>query len=155
MSPLEIIKNWLDTLDEETQIELVFLFGFFHPDETISKEAGIKQVKAFKRYLSIDKIYEKEVVARAVLSIGFIDLALASRNSEEGWTQAIDSHLSMAAKFKEKGLSTETSDRFFENLDDNKKKWFKIDANWEALKSTELTKNSIYNWFYFQTFKSK
>jgi len=150
MNPLERISAWLDTLSIELQNELIGLFSIFHPDIKVSACESDNYAAAFKEYLTVDPTKDVEIVRRALLSIGLIDIALSGRNTQSGWDNSVDLHLGVASRMQEKGISTDISNTFFETLNDRKKIWFDMDKSWESLKAAELSKSSIFDWWSYQ-----
>jgi hypothetical protein len=152
-NPLEKITTWLTNLPSDIRQEIIAIGGHFHPDEKIYSAIGQKQVDLFTEYLDSKSINDREIVIRTFLVIKLIDHAVSGRDTEAGWTETLDRHISLGARLKEKGQSTEMVDNFVSTYEKRKDVWIKTSNDWHGFKESNINDRQIADWYFFKTLK--
>lgn len=151
-NPLQKIVDWLTSLPREIQKEIVAIGGHFHPKAEIYKSSGDEQLKLFTEYLN-ESLNDREIVIRTFLITKLIDHAVSGRDSEEGWTETLDRHISLGASLKGEGKSTKMVDDFIKSYDTRKEIWIETSTNWYNFRDNNINDRQISNWYFFNTFK--
>lgn len=152
MNPLERILNWLENQSEELQKELIDLSGHFHLNEQIDIEFDKEEkIKLYKEFLASEGLTKSEILKRCLYIIKLIDFSLTGRDSEAGWTEALDKNIIFANRAKEKGRDIDQlpTKSFFDNFQERKEMWINASAYWYTLTSTELSNKAIADWYFF------
>ncbi len=147
MNPLEVIRKWIDSIDEETLIDLIAIGQIFHP-ETSLKEAGTKEkIAVFKDYLSSSELSDAEIVQKTLFTIKWIDFNIQERGTEAFWSKGIDKNLDMRNHISDDQGAVDFIDKMLSSFPERKKKWIRLVANWNNLLNGELSDEHIKDWF--------
>lgn len=148
-SPLENISSWLRAQSEEIQVDIITMGAYFHPDENIRHSSGKDQVELFLDYLQ-NAEDDRDHVIRTFLAMKMIDHAFSGRDTEQGWTEVLDRHISLAGRMKGKGESTELVDQFIGSYDERKKLWIELSSNWYRFRDNELSDRQVADWHFYR-----
>jgi len=147
-TPLELIANWLLSLDSESMDHLISLAAHFHQDENIHINTGTDLGrKLFFDYLGDKTVANREIITRTLFTIKLIDFALSGKDTEEGWTDFFDRMLAMRSMALERAMDISLYDKKLNSFQDDKEKWLSIAHSWLILKSDSLNDKNIMNWY--------
>lgn len=147
-NPLIQIENWLLSIDQNSQNDLISLAAHFHLDENVYTHSGDDLgLKYFYDYLNTTSLSNREIVIRTLFTITLIDFALSGRDTEESWSEFFDRMLYMRSKGSERDMDISWIDKKLNSFQDDKEKWLTIASSWSDLKFNSLNDKHIMNWY--------
>ncbi|MCW3084244.1 MAG: hypothetical protein JWP12_1610 [Bacteroidetes bacterium] len=147
MNPIEKIENWLNLLPANFRKDMLYYASFFHPSKAVHSDDLNPEAK-FMVYLKETDLSNHEIAFRTLMISRLIDFAFSGKRTEEDWTKYLDRNLSIAARAKEKGISLEPVNYFFDNYSEDKAMWMTKNKEWESFKVLELNDEWIGDWYF-------
>jgi len=147
-TPLSIVLEWFQSLDEEIQNELLSLCILFHYDADIRNEyVSEEKIKKIKNYLNENSLSNNEIITRTLFITQLFDYAFDGRDNEEDWDKSMDRNLDARNKMVEQGHSGDFIDNTLENWQHRKYFWIKLASEWKVLKSENLEISKLNKWW--------
>ena len=147
-TPLSIILQWFESLDEEIQDELLSLCMLFHYDDDIRSEyVSAEKIKKIKNYLNDNSLSNNEIITRTLFITRLFDYGFNGRDNEEDWDKSLDRTLDARNKMVERGHSGDFIDNTLKNWQQRKYFWIKLASEWELIKAENLEISELNKWW--------
>lgn len=148
MTPLEAIKNWIEGLPTNMQMDVIFLSCHFHPDENIMNADHFDRARLFLEYLDVPKEEYRKIITRTLIISRLIDHALSGRDSEADWTASLDRSLDIINQAQSEEERTEDIKTLLHGFTEKKEQWLQLSADWNLLKESHFT-DTLLTQYYF------
>ncbi|TFV48318.1 hypothetical protein [Bradyrhizobium niftali] len=152
MTPIEAIKRWYVSLDDELQSDIAYMFvSLTLGDCQFSPAAAVRRLLQWFDLRSAGTEYE-DALAAVVFRASF-EYTFADRFTAAGWTfpeQLFKDVIREAAEGKEASKFATTAFRLLRNIPDRKTKWREAGENWNALVNSVLNDDALKQWTHDQ-----
>ncbi|QOZ11920.1 hypothetical protein [Bradyrhizobium sp. CCBAU 51765] len=152
MTPIEAIKRWYVSLDDELQTDIAYMFvSLTLGDCQFSPAAAVRRLLQWFDLRSAGS--EHEGALAAVVFRASFEYMFADRFTGAGWTfpeQLFKEVIREAAEGKEASKIATTAFRLLRNIPDRKMKWRQAGENWNALVNSVLNDDALKQWTHDQ-----
>ncbi|KYK44207.1 hypothetical protein A1D31_37395 [Bradyrhizobium liaoningense] len=150
MTPIEAIKHWYVSLDDELQADIAYMFvSLTLGDCQYSPAAAVRRLLQWFDLRSAGTEYE-DALAAVVFRASF-EYMFADRFTGAGWTfpeQVLKHVIREAAEGKEASNFATRVFQLLRNFPDRKTKWREAGENWNVLVNSLLNDDALKEWTY-------
>ncbi|MBB4383460.1 hypothetical protein [Bradyrhizobium sp. SBR1B] len=148
MAPIEAIKRWYVSLDDELQTDIAYMFvSLTLGDCQFSPAAAIPRLLHWFDLRSAGSEYE-DALAAVVFRASF-EYMFADRFTGASWTfpeQLFKDLIRESAEGKEANKMATTAFRLLRTIPERKAKWREAGENWNALVNSVLNDDALKQW---------
>ncbi|MGY4501117.1 putative NAD(P)/FAD-binding protein YdhS [Bradyrhizobium sp. GM24.11] len=148
MTPIQAIKDWYVSLDDELQSDIAYMFVFLTlGDRQFAPAAAVRRLLQWFDACSAGT--EHEDALAAVMFRASFEYIFAGRFTGAGWIfpeQMFKDVIREAAEGKEASKIATSAFQLLRNFPDRKTKWKEAGKNWNALVNSALNDDALRPW---------
>lgn len=144
-NPLDEVEFWFTSLTDDMQEQIARIANHYHIDNAIYKA---NTLEAFLSYMDSSELDDREILSRTLFVTRLIQFSFTGRETDEDWEIALDRLLLLRSRILEEGGSTELEDKAISNINDSKRIWMDIAADWQRLMDNEVSNKKVIDWYF-------
>ncbi len=144
-NPLDEVEFWFTSLTDDMQEQIARIANHYHIDKAIYKA---NTLEAFLSYMDSSELDDREILSRTLFVTRLIQFSFTGRETDEDWEITLDRLLLLRSRILEEGGSTELEDKAISNINDSKRIWMDIAADWQRLMDNEVSNKKVIDWYF-------